>query len=63
MRNFSPEKIRIFKGKSEIQGSSESIPLLKDEPTFDITVVYPCYNEEDRFPASMDETVAYLEEI
>ncbi len=57
-RNFSPERVRIFKGRTTIQGSSESMPLLKDEPTFDITMVYPCYNEEDRFPRAMDETLA-----
>ena len=59
-RNFSPEKIRIFKGRTQVQGSSEKMPLLISEPTCDITVVYPCYNEEERFPRAMEETLAFF---
>ena len=61
-RNYSPESIRIFKGRTQVPGSSENMPLLKEEPTFDITVVYPCYNEEERFPGALRETIAFFEE-
>ncbi|XP_013105929.2 dolichyl-phosphate beta-glucosyltransferase [Stomoxys calcitrans] len=36
-------------------------PSIEDEPTLDLSVIVPAYNEEERMPSMLDECLEYLE--
>uniref|UniRef100_A0A1L8EDD8 Dolichyl-phosphate beta-glucosyltransferase n=1 Tax=Haematobia irritans TaxID=7368 RepID=A0A1L8EDD8_HAEIR len=36
-------------------------PSIEDEPTVDLSVIVPAYNEEERMPSMLDECLEYLE--
>ncbi|EFN51845.1 hypothetical protein CHLNCDRAFT_27604 [Chlorella variabilis] len=42
-------------------GKPVPCPSIFSEPTKDLTVVIPAYNEEDRLPATLQETLSYLQ--
>ncbi|CAK8683803.1 dolichyl-phosphate beta-glucosyltransferase-like [Clavelina lepadiformis] len=39
-----------------------AFPSIHDKPTLELSVIVPAYNEEDRLPVMLDETVEFLEE-
>ncbi|XP_053157175.1 dolichyl-phosphate beta-glucosyltransferase isoform X2 [Hemicordylus capensis] len=43
------------------EDKKESVPSIHDPPTCELSVVVPCYNEEERLPSMMDEALDYLE--
>ncbi|XP_063807920.1 dolichyl-phosphate beta-glucosyltransferase [Pseudophryne corroboree] len=43
------------------KGEKKPFPSIHDQPTKDLSVVVPAYNEEERLPVMMDEAVEYLE--
>lgn len=42
-------------------GKSLKFDDIDDQPTVDLSVIVPAYNEEDRLPAMLDECLEYLE--
>lgn len=43
------------------QGKPIPFPTLADEPTLDLSVIIPAYNEEARLPSMLSETLTYLQ--
>lgn len=55
----SEKKYRSPKSPSE----PRSLPLLAGPSTVDLTVVVPAFNEKDRLPAMMEETIGHLNSL
>ena len=59
----SPAIVRYESEKFYVTANGKHpFPSLFDEPTVKLSVVVPAYNEEERLPVMMDETLEYLEE-
>ncbi|XP_044308347.1 dolichyl-phosphate beta-glucosyltransferase isoform X1 [Varanus komodoensis] len=43
------------------ENKKETVPSIHDPPTRELSVVVPSYNEEERLPSMMNETLDYLE--
>ncbi|XP_006814586.1 dolichyl-phosphate beta-glucosyltransferase-like [Saccoglossus kowalevskii] len=43
-------------------GSKKEFPSIQDKATKNLSVIVPSYNEEERLPTMLDETLAFLEE-
>uniref|UniRef100_H2Z1V6 Dolichyl-phosphate beta-glucosyltransferase n=1 Tax=Ciona savignyi TaxID=51511 RepID=H2Z1V6_CIOSA len=43
-------------------GSKDRFPSIMDEESVDLSIIVPSYNEEERLPVMMNETIDYLEE-
>ncbi|XP_048388364.1 dolichyl-phosphate beta-glucosyltransferase isoform X2 [Stegostoma tigrinum] len=54
------EKEKFF--LSPNSGRKELFPSIHDPPTKELSVIVPSYNEEERLPLMMDETLEYLEQ-
>lgn len=46
---------------ADADGTKSKFPSIEDEPTIDLSVVIPAYEEEKRLPVMMDECMEYLE--
>ena len=58
-------KVQIFEEEKTFEndkGNQEKFPSLDDNPTLDLSVIVPAYNEQDRLPKMLEECTAYLEE-
>ena len=58
-------KVRIFEEEKTFEndkGNQEKFPSLDDNPTLDLSVIVPAYNEQDRLPKMLEECTEYLEE-
>jgi len=67
LRHISDAWPNIVRHKEEkgfldpVTGQTEPFPRIEDEPTIDLSVIVPAYNEELRLPAMLDEALEYLE--
>lgn len=52
------EKEKFFQTKD---GEKKLFPSLMDQPSVYLSVIVPSYNEEERLPVMMDETIEFLE--
>ena len=60
----STPKIHVYDSEKTFPASGgvrEPFPSLDDEPSCDLTVVVPAYNEEQRLPKMLNECTAYLQ--
>ena len=58
-------KITVFEEEKTFQndqGNQEKFPSLDDNPSLDLSIIVPAYNEEDRLPKMLEECTIYLEE-
>jgi hypothetical protein len=56
----------VYKGKGRDGGEEEeeeeaAFPTVDDAPSLALSLVVPAYNEEERLPVMLEETIAYLE--
>lgn len=47
--------------KSAGSSSEEKFPSIFDEPSVTLSVIVPAYNEEERLPIMLDQTIAQFE--
>jgi len=57
-------KIHVYESEKTFPSNEgrETFPSLDDEPSCDLTVVVPAYNEEKRLPKMLQECTAYLDQ-
>ena len=59
----APDIMRFESEKyfSDENGAKKPFPSLFDQPTVKLSVIVPAYNEEERLPVMMEETLEFLE--